>query len=165
MQMRRIVNFARRIIRNRYVLLGAGALLGAIFILAGAEKLPEQAKFIEVVSDHGLLSWELAQAYGSILPWLELVLGICLVAGILSRIAAGTSILTIISFLVANGTSVYKYEFCPCFGDAILIKTSDALAIDVVMLAMAFLILLCGGGVLSLDALIRKKRRGSRFFP
>ena len=165
MQVRRIVNFARRTIRNSYVLLGARALLGAIFILAGAEKLPEQAKFIEVVSDHGLLSWELAQAYGSILPWLELVLGICLVAGILSRIAAGTSILTIISFLVANGTSVYKYEFCPCFGDAILLKTSDALAIDVVMLAMAFLILLCGGGALSLDALIWKKRRGSRFFP
>jgi uncharacterized membrane protein YphA (DoxX/SURF4 family) len=155
--MKNAIESAGRIFRNRYFLLGTRGALGAIFVLAGAGKLPEQAKFVEVVSDYGLLSYGLAQAYGSVLPWLELVLGSFLVAGLLSRISAGVSILTIASFLVANGTAVYKYEFCPCFGDAVLVKTSDALVMDVAMLAMAFLILLCGSGALSLDGIIRRK--------
>lgn len=151
------------VIRNRYVLLGVRLVLGATFILGAAGKLPEQAKFVDVVTGLGLLPWDLARAYGSVLPWLELAVGICLVAGLLSRVAAGASILMIISFIVANRTAVFEYEFCPCFGDLILLKTSDALIVDVVMTAMILLILLYGGGFLSLGPLIWAKLKRSAF--
>ena len=130
-------------------------VLGSIFVLAAAGKLPDQAKFVDVVTGYGLLPWELALAYGLVLPWIELIVGIFLVVGLLSRFAAGASVLLTISFLVANGTSVFEQEFCACFGGLVLVKTSDALIMDVVMIAMASAILLYGGGAVSLDSLIR----------
>ncbi|GAH88354.1 unnamed protein product, partial [marine sediment metagenome] len=139
----------------------------AIFILAAVGKIPEQAKFVDIVTDYGLLPLKLAEAYGTVLPGLELTLGICLVLGFLSRLAAGVSILTIISFIVANGTAVYSYKevhACHCYGFFSmpwLVKTSDALIMDVVMLAMALVILLYGGGRWSLGSLIWRIKKGS----
>lgn len=136
-------------------------MLGATFILAAAGKLPQQAKFVEVVTGYGLLPWRMAHAYSLILPWLELAVGICLVAGLLSRFAASVSILMIISFIIANGTAVFELqtEDCGCFGGLILLKTSDALLVDVVMMGIALLVLLYGGGFFSLDSLLGKKRK------
>ena len=157
------------IIKNDYFQAALRIILGSIFILAAAGKLPDIAKFVEEVTGIGLLPWKLALVYGSILPWMELVTGICLVLGIFPRIAAAVSILMIISFLVANGTSVYGYResLCPgCFGD-ILVKTSDALLIDIFMLVIALPILVFSGGKLRLDnfignlvrALIKKRSK------
>jgi uncharacterized membrane protein YphA (DoxX/SURF4 family) len=158
---KKVLESISRIIKNKYILLGTRLILGATFIVAASGKIPEQAKFVDVVTGLGLLPWELAQAYGLVLPWLELTLGICLVLGFLSRLAAGISILTMISLIVANGTAVYEYHDlsldCSSCSGYILVKTSDALIIDVVMIALAFAILLCGGGGWSLDSLIRTK--------
>jgi uncharacterized membrane protein YphA (DoxX/SURF4 family) len=153
----------RRVLSNRYTLLSVRLILGTILILAAVGKIPEQARFVDVVTSYGLLPWSLARAYGSILPWLELTLGACLVLGFLTRLAAGTGILMIISFIVANGTAVYSRDImeCGCFGliyegtgYLTFIKTSDALVIDIVMVAMALAILFYGGGRWSLDSLL-----------
>lgn len=153
--MRRALTLIGLVRRNRYLLLVFRLLLGATFILAAAGKLPERAEFVEIVTGFGLLPSRLAAAYGSALPWLELVVGSCLVLGCLSRIAAGTSFLMIASFIVANGTAVFKYKrvlYGCCFGDLIPIRTSDALVLDSVIMAMALLVLFNGGGFLSIDS-------------
>jgi len=166
--MKKVFESIGRVIRSRYTLLGVRLLLGGIFILAAVGKIPEQARFVDVVTQYGLLPWSLARAYGTILPWFELGIGIFLVLGFLPRLAAGTSILMILSFIAANGTAVYSYndKDCGCFGDIYygtgyltFIKTSDALAIDIVMVIMAFIILLGGGGRWSLGSLIWSKLR------
>jgi len=138
--------------------LGVRLVLGTILIMAALGRLPEGARFVDVVTGYGLLPRDVARAYGSVLPWLELAVGLCLVMGLLSRLAAGASIMMVISFIVANGTSVFGYEYwydesCGCFG-FFLMKTSDALIVDVVMTAMALIILLNGGGFLSLGSLM-----------
>jgi len=67
------------------------------------------------------------------------------------------------SFIVAKGFAVYSseyfFDYCGCFGGdrTILLKTSDALFIDIAMIVMASVILLCGGGRWSLDVPIRAK--------
>ena len=161
--MKKVLGSIRRVLSNRYTLLGIRLILGTILILAAVGKIPEQARFVDIVTQYGLLPWSLARAYGSILPWLELTLGICLVLGFLTRLAAGTSILMIISFIVANGTAVYSRDVmeCGCFGllyegtgYLTFIKTSDALVIDIVMIVVAFIILFYSGGRWSLDSLI-----------
>ena len=158
-------------VRNKYVLLGVRFVLGAIFILAAVAKLPQRAEFVNVVTGFGLLPWDLAEVYGSALPWLELAVGICLMTGLLSQLAAGVSILMVVSFIVANGTAVWKWEVlpetdCGCFGGLILLKSSDALVIDVVMMIMAFLILHYGEGYLGLGSMVwnKLKRPGFHIF-
>lgn len=161
--MRKMFASVNRIIGNRYVLLVARVLLGAIFILAAAGKLPEQAEFVDVVTDRGLLPTGLAIAYGFALPWVELFVGICLVTGLVSRLSAGISLLMIISFIIANGTGVYEWESCECFGgdSFILLQKSDALIMDAVMSVLALLILVYGAGIWSIDSLIRSKLENS----
>ncbi len=156
-----------RFYRNRHTLLVIRLVLGAIFILAAVGKLPEQAKFVDVVTSYGLLPWSLARVYGIALPWIELTVGIFLVIGLLPRVAAGISILMIISFIVANGTAVYSHDTeCHCFGPIYygtgyqsFIKTSDALVIDIFMIIMAIIIFLGGGGRWSIGSAICNKLR------
>ncbi|MFC2063068.1 DoxX family protein [Chloroflexota bacterium] len=154
----KLLSLANHVINNQYVLLGTRLILGTTFILAGAGKLPEMARFVDVVTGWGLLPWGLAQVYGTILPWLELIVGIFLVLGLLPRLAAGVIILMVISFIVANGTAVVGHEFseCACFGGLILIKKTDALAIDIAIISMAILLLFKGSGLLSFGYLIRR---------
>jgi uncharacterized membrane protein YphA (DoxX/SURF4 family) len=163
------LQFVGRVIRNKYLLLSIRLILGGIFILAAIGKIPEAAEFVDVVTGFGLLPWRLAEVYGIVLPWGELVTGVCLVLGIFPRLAAGIGILMIASFIVANGTAVYSYEqytdYCSCFGNgnigevaSVLVKTkSDALLVDVIMITMSLFILFSGGGSLSFKSLIIPK--------
>jgi uncharacterized membrane protein YphA (DoxX/SURF4 family) len=153
----KIKQISTRVLRNNYTLLIARLLLGSILIVAALGKLPDQVRFVEVVNSYGLLPQYMAEIYGWSLPWIELIVGTGLITGLFARYFAGISFLMIISFIVANGTAVYEKIFCPCFGgEAGLIKTSDALAIDVVMLLLALIIMLFGSGTISLGALISR---------
>lgn len=149
---------------NPYFIFVLRLLLGAIFIVAAVGKLPQGAEFVDEVTGRGLLPNSWARAYGSILPWLELAVGIALVVGFRSRYASGVSLLMIIGFLVANGTALYRSEpnpDCACFGDILVMGTGDALVIDIVIMAMSLLILFHRRQFLSVDGLLRGKRRGS----
>jgi uncharacterized membrane protein YphA (DoxX/SURF4 family) len=116
--MKKIIVLIKRFINNKNTLMITRFILAAILLLAAIGKIPEIAKFVDVVSSRGLLPWSLAKVYGSILPWLELILGILFALGLFSRITAGTSILMIFSFIIANGTAVYTNSSleCNCFG-------------------------------------------------
>ena len=162
----------RRILGNPYLIFVLRLLLGGIFILAAVGKLPERAKFVDVVSGFGLLPHSWAIAYGSILPWLELIVGVALLLGFFSRYMAGVSLLMIFTFLVANGTAVYRAEpyECGCFGNLfqglIVLRAGDALVADIVIIFMSVLIMLDRREFLSLDRLLwHKKRRLHTAYP
>ncbi|HEX77716.1 MAG TPA: DoxX family membrane protein [Dehalococcoidia bacterium] len=149
---------------NRYLILGLRLLLGGVFLLSAAGKLPKQAEFVDAVTGYGVLPQGLASAYGSVLPWLELAVGLGLVLGLLPRVCAGASLLMIISFIVANGTYVWReYPLdapCPCFGDLLTIRVQDALVMDVVIMVVASLLLLSGSRFLTLDSWAWGRIRG-----
>ncbi|MDD5701080.1 MAG: DoxX family protein [Dehalococcoidales bacterium] len=152
----------RNILGNKYTLLAVRLVLGSILIAAASGKLPDQARFVEIVDSYGLLPSIIAGIYGWSLPWVELILGVGLITGFFVRVFAGICILMIISFLIANGTAVYEKIFCPCFGgETGLIKTSDALVMDAFMILMALIIALFGSGTISLKHLIFRQRKSS----
>jgi len=157
MRIKRISGYVNRTIGNRYLLLCVRLALGLMFILSAAGKLPWRFRFVNAVSDNGLLPYDLAIAYCSVLQGLELVLGLCLVVGLLSRLAAGTSLLMIIGIIMANGTYIYVYEYAPCVGDFVFTEISNALKVDIGIIITALLVSLYGGGFLSLDSFIRTK--------
>lgn len=154
--MRRLKKFWR----DRRLTFILRVMLGILFILSAASKLPHQVEFIKVVTGYHLLPESVAHLYGSILPWLELAVGCLLIIGLFSRYAAGAIILMVISFIVANGTHVYSLEDCGCFEGLFPTKTSDALIIDIVIFIIAILILLNKDTFLSLGSLLRRKIRG-----
>ncbi len=137
-------HFAKNWSSENLWLTAARVFAGTAFVLAGAGKLPERMQFVDVVISYHVLPYAVAWSYGVALPWLELTIGSLFISGVFVRLAAGISLPLIISFMVANGISLYqgKVVCTSCFGEIIIaVPTPIALAIDLVFLGLMLYIL------------------------
>lgn len=97
----------------------ARLVVGGVWIWAGAIKLPDPEASVTAVRGYQLLPLDLADGVGRILPMLEVVVGACLVLGLITRISAVASALLQIAFIVGIA-SVWSRGIaisCGCFGD------------------------------------------------
>lgn len=150
----------KEVIDNRWLIFGLRLVLGGIFIAASIGKLQYQTEFINMVIGYGILPDSLANAYGLIVPWVELFIGCSLVLGIFPRCNSAVSILLTISFAVA---STYRLVNpvgggCGCFGEFITLSHPASLSLDVVMLVIALLLLFnaARGEFLSIGSWLRR---------
>ncbi len=96
----------------------ARLVVGGVWIVAGALKLPDPAESVRAVRAYRLLPEAVVPVIGHGLPILEILVGGCLVLGLLTRAAAVVSSLLLLGFLVgissawARGLSID----CGCFG-------------------------------------------------
>lgn len=109
-----------RILRGRspWLRVGARLLVGAVWVVAGLMKLPDPAESVRAVRAYQLLPEVVVPPIGYTLPVLEIVVGVCLVAGLLTRVSAVLSALLFAAFIVgisaawARGLEID----CGCFG-------------------------------------------------
>ena len=134
------------LLKNAYTHLGLRIFLGVTFIVSAVTKLPMQTDFIDMVKGYNMLPDCLASVYGAALPWLELLIGVFLLLGILVRFGALGTLLISATFMVANiGAIVQGKENCgTCFGEAFPLAAPAALALDCVMIAAAVVLLIYG---------------------
>lgn len=103
---------------KEWVGLLARLVTGGVWIAAGAVKLPDPAQSVDAVRAYQLLPSALVQPVGQLLPVVEVVVGVTLVLGLLTRGAAVVSALLFVAFIVgiasvwARGISID----CGCFG-------------------------------------------------
>ncbi len=71
--------------------------IAAIFILAGAEKISNPAKFAQDINNYRLLPYFLVAVTAIILPWLEMICGLFLILNF--RRLGATFILLLLSFI------------------------------------------------------------------
>ncbi|WP_249423771.1 DoxX family protein [Nocardioides coralli] len=96
----------------------ARLVTGVVWIVAGALKLPDPASSVRAVRAYELLPEAVVPAVGHLLPVVEVVLGACLVLGLLTRPMAALSALLFAAFVVgiasawARGLEIE----CGCFG-------------------------------------------------
>jgi uncharacterized membrane protein YphA (DoxX/SURF4 family) len=96
----------------------ARVVTGGVWIWAGLLKLPHPQESVLAVRAYQLLPGGAASTVGHLLPILEVVVGVLLVAGLLTRPAAVVSGLLFVAFIVgiasvwARGISID----CGCFG-------------------------------------------------
>lgn len=138
--------------------IGASALLGLIFVIAGLGKLgPQQTEAYMIIFNlpRALLSPTLANYVDLWLPRVELGLGILLILGIAARSLSLFSTALIAAFIF-NNSWVISRELgdnpCGCFGyNSFLgyISTTQALYLDIGMLALAAIILFSYPGSLT----------------
>ncbi|MEW6279541.1 MAG: MauE/DoxX family redox-associated membrane protein, partial [Candidatus Eremiobacterota bacterium] len=65
----------------------ASCLLGTLFLAAGLPKTQDLWAFAEAVDNYRILPGLLIGLSAAVLPWLEVVVGACLVSGV-ARVAA-----------------------------------------------------------------------------
>jgi uncharacterized membrane protein YphA (DoxX/SURF4 family) len=146
---------------HRYLTLVTRLALGGVFIFAGAAKLGQLQGFIHIVYEYQILPYySFVQIYGYVLPPLEVALGVFLVLGLLLRISSSVFILVIISFVIAKSVALARGMGlpCGCFGEVAVMLGSQALALDLFLLALAFQILFHRGEFLSLGPWLKRRR-------
>lgn len=101
-----------------WVTTAARLILGGVLIAAGALKIGNPSDSVVAVKAYQLLPDSIAVTVGHILPILEIVVGVLLVVGLLTRVAAAIAGLLMLAFVVgiawawARGLRID----CGCFG-------------------------------------------------
>jgi len=98
--------------------LAARLVVGGVWIVAGALKLPDPAESVRAVRAYQLLPEAVVPTVGYLLPIVEIVAGVLLVVGLLTRGAAVVSLVLFAAFIVGISwawSQGLQIE-CGCFG-------------------------------------------------
>ena len=133
--------------RNWLVLVGS-ILLGVVFISSGIGKLLGLSAFLlEFITLTRMPLW-VSTIVTTTLPWVELILGVSLVAGVFTQVASGVCVILVTAFIFHNSWMIINgmgYKPCSCLGvlDKLFqgkLSTTGALYVDIAMLAVAGMI-------------------------
>ena len=141
--------------------LAARLVTGGVWIAAGALKLPHPADSVRAVRAYDLLPEAVVPAVGHLLPVVEVVIGLCLVLGVLVRGTSVVSALLFVAFIIgissawARGLSID----CGCFGGGGQIPDAAAkypgeIARDVGLLALSLWLVVRPRSRFALDSVL-----------
>ncbi len=128
----------------KWLAMAASVVLAVVFLAAGVGKLLGQSAFLlelsRVFINSGLTSFT-----ANVLPWLEILLGLCLLLGIVPQLAGGVASLLVAAFIFHNSwlvTHGLGYQACGCLGvlDRITggkLSTTGALYVDAGLFLLA----------------------------
>ncbi len=93
-------------------------VVGGVWLVAGILKLPDPAESVRAVRAYDLLPEGIVPLVGHALPVLEILVGACLVLGLLTRLTAVLSALMLAAFIVgiAQAWARHLQIDCGCFG-------------------------------------------------
>jgi putative oxidoreductase len=155
----------KKIIVSPYTALVGRILLGAIFIFASFYKILHPDAFVQTVMGYKLLPLFMVNLFALILPWMELISGIFLLFGLLTRGSIFIINLLIIMFLFALASALVRGidMGCGCFPPWIEQKiTIRILLRDAIIFFVALQVFFCDRKVWSLDKLIRRSVQSSK---
>jgi uncharacterized membrane protein YphA (DoxX/SURF4 family) len=99
----------------------ARLVLGGIFIYASLDKIAHPLQFARILESYKILTLSLITLPALILPWVELLAGICLVSGLCVRSAAMLLSALLFLFILALGLDACRgiKISCGCFSTSI----------------------------------------------
>jgi uncharacterized membrane protein YphA (DoxX/SURF4 family) len=91
---------------------------GGVWIVAGALKIPDPAASVQAVRAYRLLPEAVVPTVGQLLPVVEVVVGLALVVGLLTRTMAVVSAVLFVAFIIAIASAWARGLTidCGCFG-------------------------------------------------
>ena len=152
-----VIKALKKNMRYRYwITVVAGIVLGLVFIISGVGKLLGQSAFLLSISSSGALSPAFANITATWLPWVELILGVFLIVGVLNHLTALFSVVLVGALIFYNSWMISHglgYEPCACLGafEKLFqgrLSTITALYVDIGLLALALVIYFTGPGKL-----------------
>jgi len=142
----------------RIAVLIVRVVIGGIFIVAGAAKMGHFAEFAQQIAAFRILPQPLVAPMAVLMPFVEIVVGACLVAGFSTRVAAWIAVALLFVFDVAIASAVVRglHLNCGCFGpnDA-TVTTWAEVGRDAIFVVLALLVALRPPGALALDRRMR----------
>lgn len=130
---------------NHYVVLVFRLILGGIFLLSSIGKLVDIERYsVDAVYNFGILPMFLARPFGLVMPFIELLCGLGLLFGVLTRLSALGSALMSVAFFAAKAIVLYQGRAieCGCFGAIVDTLASVTIFMDLPMFFFSLVILL-----------------------
>ena len=105
-------------VRHKTVLLVFRVVLGGLFVYAGAVKVVDPLDFAQNIRNYRLVGQSLAFIAALVLPWLEILAGAFLVAGVWKRGAALVVSGLLVFFIILTAVTMIRGldVDCGCFG-------------------------------------------------
>jgi len=114
--------------------------LGLMFIYASLDKIAHPEEFAKQIGYYKALPFGLENVLAIVLPWTELIVGICLIAGLLVDGATLLSIIMMLVFILAISQAMLRGIdiTCGCFKVS---ADSDKLGLDTIIRDILFLVM------------------------
>lgn len=135
--------------------LAGRVLVGALMLFSGIEKAvapPEE--FMVVLEGYHILPDPHLRLFALCMPWAEILGGLFLLTGLMTRLAASvTAALSVSFFLALTYTKLRGIELpsCGCFGQGVHLERWQAMLLDVTLIALSAAAWRWGARRLSLD--------------
>ncbi len=102
---------------NSWTLLLLRLFIGGIFIYASIDKIAHPEQFARAIENYRILPWFLINIFAIILPWIELVSGVLLIAGVWLNGSAITISALLLIFIIAITAGLLRGLdiSCGCF--------------------------------------------------
>lgn len=148
---------------SRWLALFFRLVLGFVFLVSGLAKIADPVRFLFTLRQFRLLPGMAESFLAVYLPWLEFILGLCLLLGILSRTSSLLLAGLNAAFIFALGTVIARgiEVDCGCFGLlADMLHLPDlvdwkAIVRNMVFIGMSLFIARSGPSAWSLETYIR----------
>jgi len=135
----------RSLAGNSGVIFAFRLLLAGIFLLSSFGKLVDIERYsVDAVYNFGILPMVLARPFGLVMPFVELLCGLGLLFGVLTRLSAlGVSLMSLAFFIAkAIVLSQGRTIECGCFGAVVDTLASVTIFMDIPMLVLALVVML-----------------------
>jgi putative oxidoreductase len=130
---------------NSYVVLIFRFIMVAFFLTSSYGKLVDIERYsVDAVYNFGILPMALARPFGLVIPFVELLCGLGLVFGVLTRLSALGIGLMSLSFFIAKAIVLSQGRSieCGCFGAIVDTLASVTIFIDLPMVFLASVVML-----------------------
>lgn len=121
--------------------------LGAIFVVAALPKIVDPPSFAHMIYNYRILPSGLINVSSLVMPWVELLCGLCLIVGVWVRPARWIITLMLLVFIVAISVNLFRGNAidCGCFDVSSAGKTHDERLRDmwIVILRDTGMLLMC----------------------
>lgn len=107
----------RGLLDHPWLTVRAQVLLGAVFAAAALPKIADPPSFAHMIHNYRILPGALLNLSALVLPWLELLCGLCLILGLWRRTATALVGLLLVVFMVAIAINLARGNpiDCGCF--------------------------------------------------
>ncbi len=138
------MNWLWKIEGNRYLILIFRLILAGFFLISAYGKLVDIERYsVDAVYNFGILPMFLARPFGLAMPFIELLCGLGLLFGVLTRLSALGVALMSLSFFIAKAIVLSQGRSieCGCFGAVIDTLASVTIFMDIPMMVLALIIM------------------------
>jgi putative oxidoreductase len=103
---------------NKYLLFAVRAFLGCVFVVAAVDKVAAPEAFAASIAAYKLIPYALVNIIALVVPWLEMLCGVLLLAGVYQRGSAAILSALLAVFMAAMVSALLRELKidCGCFG-------------------------------------------------